>query len=86
MPPAACRLCEYAVPFVPADSVEEVIDNEGAATTIEVTEDLLCAGLPLSVTVTVKFEVPVTVGVPETVPFAASVTPAGKVPEVMAQL
>jgi hypothetical protein len=38
----------------------------------------------LSVTVAVKFEVPVAVGVPEMVPLvAARVSPAGRLPEVM---
>jgi hypothetical protein len=48
---------------------------------------LLTAVFVLSVTVTVKLTVPVLVGVPEIVPVeAASVRPAGRVPEVIAQV
>ena len=40
-------------------------------------------GLVLSVTLTVKAEVPVVVGVPLTAPFAASARPAGRAPVAM---
>ena len=53
-------------------------------TTIEVAADFVCAGLPLSVTVTVKFAVPLAVGVPEIAPVVdARVNPAGKLPDVI---
>jgi hypothetical protein len=46
-----------------------------------------CAGFSASVTVAVKLDVPLAVGVPETIPVAvASVNPAGKLPEVIDQL
>ena len=52
--------------------------------TIEVAADFVCAGLPLSATVIVKFEVPVALGVPEITPVAsARVNPAGKLPELI---
>ncbi len=55
-----------------------------AETVIEAEADLVCAGLLLSVTVAVKLEVPVAVGVPEMVPLvAARVSPGGRLPEVM---
>ena len=61
--------------------------SEVEPTTIEVIADLLWAGLLLSVTVTVRWKVPEAVGVPEMVPdAAASVRPAGKLPEVTVQL
>ena len=66
--------------------LEEVMLSGVPPTTIEVVADLLCAGLPLSVTVTVKLDVPETVGVPEMVPLLARVRPVGKLPEVMVQL
>lgn len=47
--------------------------------------DLRCAGLLLSVTVAVKVNVPADVGVPRIEPEGASVTPPGKLPEVMLQ-
>lgn len=51
---------------------------------IEVAADVVCAGLPLSVTVAVRFEFPPAVGVPEIVPVAAvSVNPAGRLPDVI---
>jgi len=57
--------------------------EDAAAITIERAVDFVCAGLPASVTVTVKFEVPVAVGLPEIRPEAAfSVSPAGRLPEV----
>lgn len=64
-------------------SAEEVIASAVAPTTIEVAADLLCAGTPASLTVTVKFDIPLTVGVPEITPLpVASVSPAGKLPAV----
>lgn len=58
-----------------------------AATTIEVAADFVCAGEPLSVTVAVKLDVPLVVGVPEIIPVvAARVSPAGNVPTVIDQV
>lgn len=69
--------------MVPPDKVEEVIANVVAPTVIEVAADLVCVGLPASVTVTVKLAVPLAVGVPEITPVAgARVNPAGKLPAV----
>jgi hypothetical protein len=49
--------------------------------------DLVCAGLLASVTVAVKAEVPVAVGVPEIKPlFADKVSPAGRLPVVTNQV
>ena len=68
--------------------LEEVMLSgvEVEPTTIEVVADLLWAGLPLSVTVAVKLNVPETVGAPEMVPLLARVRPAGKLPELTVQL
>jgi hypothetical protein len=53
----------------------------------EIVADLDCAGLSASVTVAVKLDVPLVVGVPETTPVVvARVNPAGKLPEVIDQL
>jgi hypothetical protein len=41
---------------------------------------------PLSVTVTLKVEVPLAVGVPEITPALESVSPAGKLPGAMDQV
>jgi hypothetical protein len=54
------------------------------ATTIESVADLVCAGLPASVTVAVKLNVPLAVGVPEIRPVdEASERPAGRLPDVI---
>lgn len=53
----------------------------GAATTIESLTDALCAGLPASLTATVKMPVPVAVGVPEIRPVDEDrLSPAGRLP------
>jgi hypothetical protein len=55
----------------------------GAAMAIESWTDLVCAGLPPSVTVTVGLLVPVALGVPEIRPVAeANFRPAGRLPLV----
>lgn len=55
--------------------------------TIEVAADFVWTGVPLSLTVRVKFEVPLVEGVPEIIPVvAARVSPAGRLPEVIDQV
>jgi hypothetical protein len=55
-----------------------------AATVIVMPTDLVCTGLLLSLTVAVKLNVPLAVGVPEIIPLLpASVSPVGKLPEVI---
>jgi hypothetical protein len=72
---------------VPEDSVEDVIASVLGAITIEVADDFVCAGLPLSLTVTVNVAVPLAVGVPEITPVpAARLRPVGRVPEVIDQM
>ena len=84
VPPLASTVCEYAVPLVPPDRVEEVIASVVAPTTIDVAADFVCTGLPLSLTLTVKLEVPLAVGVPEITPLVdARVNPAGRVPALI---
>ena len=56
------------------------------ATVIEVAAVWVCAGLLLSVTLTVKVEVPLWVGVPEITPVDDKLRPAGRVPETMDQV
>jgi hypothetical protein len=64
-----------------------VIVSKFDETTSTMLTDFVCTGLLLSLTVAVKFEVPVTVGVPEIVPVvAARVSPAGRLPEVIAHV
>ena len=54
---------------------------------IETAADAVWAGLLLSVTLTVKLDVPSAVGVPEITPVDAdSVNPAGSFPELIDQL
>lgn len=88
MPPVAVMGFEYAVPAVPEGSVAVIVNAGGAAaaTTIERLTDLVCAGLPASVTVAVKLVVPVAVGAPEISPVAGvRASPAGRLPVVMDQ-
>lgn len=77
------------MPTIPEGRVAVIVRAEDvpAATTIERATCLVCAGFPASVTVTVKLEVPVAVGVPEIAPVAAArEMPAGRLPVVTDQL
>ena len=56
--------------------------DKPAVTVIESACCTLCCGVPESLAVTVKFEVPAVVGVPEIAPAALIVNPAGKLPLV----
>ena len=49
---------------------------------MDAVQDAVCNGDPLSVTVTVKLESPVPVGVPDMMPALDSVRPAGNAPEL----
>jgi hypothetical protein len=54
---------------------------------MDVATDFVCAGLPLSLTVTVKLKVPLVFGVPEITPLpAARLSPEGRLPEVTDQV
>jgi hypothetical protein len=92
VPPAACKLAEYATPLVPEASVAVPIvswvgDAGAAAIVIDITADCVCTGLLLSLTDTVKLKVPPVVGVPKIAPEAdANVRPPGRAPAVMDQL
>jgi hypothetical protein len=46
----------------------------------------VCAGEPVSVTVTLKEELPLDVGVPVTMPAGVKLSPAGRLPEKIDQL
>lgn len=70
------------MPFVAAAMPELVICRAEGASTIDALTEVLCAGLPLSVTVAVKLEVPLAAGVPAMVPFEPIAKPAGKLPAV----
>jgi hypothetical protein len=53
----------------------------------EIVADFDCPGLSASVTVTVKLDVPLAVGAPETIPVAvARLSPDGRLPEVIDQM
>ena len=60
--------------------------DAAAATTILKLAVVLCAGEPLSLTFTVNEKVPAVVGVPLICPPLLNVNPAGKAPELIAQL
>ena len=85
VPPVTSITALYGTPTVPLGRVLNA-SARPAGLIVSVTEPLvLCCGLELSVTPTVRFEVPAVVGVPLSVqPF--SVKPAGSVPPVIVQL
>jgi hypothetical protein len=84
VPPIACRLFEYDAPFVADGKLEVLIVSGATATTIESETDFVCAGLPASVAVAVKLDVPIVVGVPEIRPVEEDrERPAGRAPAVM---
>lgn len=80
-------LAEYRVP--PSGRMYQVVPGPEAIdaeddTVIEVATDFVWTGFPLSLTFTVKFDVPTVFGVPEITPVvAASVSPAGRFPDVI---
>ena len=75
------------MPLTPEARIEFVMVSPAADTVMLRAADLVCAGLLLSVTETVKLEVPEAVGVPEMTPVeGASVTPAGRLPAVTDQV
>lgn len=62
------------------------VDVVAAAIVMDVLKDLVWTGVLLSVTVAVKLNVPLAVGVPEIVPVAAAtLSPVGKLPELTDQ-
>jgi hypothetical protein len=70
--------------LVPEGNVEVVSVRVFAAIAIVSATDFVWAGLPLSLTVTVKLDVPLAVGVPEIAPVeAARLSPVGSVPELV---
>jgi hypothetical protein len=71
---------------VPALRLEVVIASCGPVTASDSCADAVCAGDELSVTVTVKLDVPVVVGFPEITPALDMESPAGRLPEVTDQL
>jgi hypothetical protein len=86
VPPVAATAFEYEVPCVPDARLDVVIARVAGATTNEKATDLVCAGLPASVTVTVKPSVPLVFGVPEIRPVVeARLSPAGRLPAPMDQ-
>jgi hypothetical protein len=73
--------------LVTGGSAEDVIVSRVGATVTAVVAEAACTGLPLSVTVAVKAEVPERVGTPEIAPVDdVRVSPAGRLPEVIDHL
>ena len=71
---------------MPPVRLEVVIVSCTGAITIEKFADVLCAGLPASVTMAVTVNVPADVGVPASVPVDVNVNPPGKIPVAMLQV
>ena len=84
VPPVALNDALYELPLCPPVRLVVVTVSAGGVvlTTIDSCAEAVCAGDALSVTVTVKFDVPVFVGVPEITPALESDSPLGSVPEV----
>ena len=77
------------MPTVAEGSVEEVIARvlgALAVIAIDIEADCVWTGLLLSFTVTVKFAVPLAVGLPEIAPLLARLSPAGRLPELIDQV
>jgi hypothetical protein len=87
IPPAAARVWLYAVPVTAAASDEVVTESCGAIVMPRFFVAVCAVGVSESVTVTVKFDVPAVVGVPEIAPVELfSESPLGRLPVVTAQL
>lgn len=71
---------------MPPIRLEVVIVSCVGAITIEKFADLLCAGLPASVTLAEKVNVPADVAVPAIIPVDVNVSPPGKLPAAMLQM
>lgn len=77
----ALKVVVYEVPSLPAARLVDVIESPEAEIVNDSCADAVCAGDPLSLTATVKVDVPVAVGLPEILPAFESVSPAGKLPD-----
>jgi hypothetical protein len=90
VPPVIWNEPVYRVPTVPLGRVPDSVNGPPPLPVVMVRLTgplVVCCGFELSVTPTVRFDVPAVVGVPFTVQlFGASVSPAGSVPPVMVQL
>lgn len=85
-PPCCKIVAEYGALTTPDERLVVEIVNT-ATTLIEYVCVAVCAGLPLSVALTVNWLEPTEVGLPAITPVAdASVNPAGSAPEVTAQV
>ena len=72
------------MPSVPEANADDVIASTAGAIVIDAATDFTCAGLPLSLTVAVKLNAPLAVGIPEITPLPAfSANPAGRLPELI---
>ena len=75
------------MPSVPEGNADEVIVSNVAAMAIDMGVDRVWVGLLLSLTVAVKVNVPLVVGIPEISPLpAAKVKPVGRLPNVIDQV
>jgi hypothetical protein len=86
VPPVAVKVVLYELPTSPAPRLIEWTERPTGATVIETCPEADWGVDPLSVTVTLKAEVPLAVGVPDITPALESVSPAGKLPEARDQV
>jgi hypothetical protein len=83
VPPVAVRVTEYGTPTVPAGGAEKFVVTPVPMVSV-VASVAICPRA--SVTLAVKLNVPVAVGVPVSTPLAFRVIPAGRLPEATDQV
>jgi len=83
--PVAANVSEYAEPTVPPASDAVVMTGATAAEVMVIDSAFVSAPIPLSA-LTVKLNVPITVGVPLITPVTDKVNPPGKAPLIKLQL
>ena len=74
------------MPTETGGSVEAVIASGAADTLMDICAEVLCDGLPLSLTDATNEAFPPAIGVPEIAPLELRERPAGKLPEASFQL
>ena len=74
------------MPTATAGNVAGMICNWAAVTAMVMPSDAFLEGDSLSLTVAVKFELPLAVGAPEMIPADERVSPVGRLPDVTDQL
>jgi hypothetical protein len=80
VPAVAVSVCKYGTPTLPLGRTAVTIDGGGAAAAITIVKSRVAFCPAESPTRTVNDEAPAALGVPETDPFVARASPAGRDP------